>query len=65
VSARGGAHPDEPSSVEVPVSAGIPTGVRISFLASIVLAVAMLALVVAVSAINHVWPAGDSLHVRL
>ena len=57
-------HPDEPPA-GIPVSAGIPTGVRISFLAAIALAIAMLALVIAVSAVNHVWPSGNSLHVRL
>jgi hypothetical protein len=57
-------HPDVPQ-VEIPVSAGIPTGVRISFLAAIALAVAMLGLVIAVAAANHVWPAGNTLRVRL
>jgi hypothetical protein len=58
------AHSDEPPG-EIPVSSGIPTGVRISFLAAIAIAVVMLALVITVSAVNHVWPAGDSLRVRL
>jgi hypothetical protein len=58
------AHSDEPQ-VRVPVSAGIPTGVRISFLAAAALAVVMLGLVIAVSAANHIWPSGASLKVPL
>lgn len=59
------AHYDEEKPVEVPVSAGIPIGVRISFVACIVLAIGILSLVVAVSSVNHVWPSGHSLKVRL
>ena len=59
------AHHDEEKPVEVPVSAGIPTGVRISFVAAIALAIVVLSLVVAVSSVNHVWPSGHSLKVPL
>jgi hypothetical protein len=58
------AHHDE-TPIEVPVSAGFPISVRISFLAAIVLAVVILGLVVAVSAANHVWPSGNSLKIPL
>jgi hypothetical protein len=51
--------------VQIPVSVGIPTGVRISFLACIGLAILVLGLVIAASAANHVWPSSASLKVPL
>jgi hypothetical protein len=55
--------PDE--QVRIPVSAGIPRGVRISFLACAGLAILILGLVIAASAANHVWPSSASLKVPL
>jgi hypothetical protein len=47
--------------IRIPISGGIPMGVRISFLACGVLALLILGLVIAASSANHVWPASDSL----
>jgi hypothetical protein len=56
-------NPDDP--VNIPVSAGIPGGVRFALFACVGLAILILGLVVAASAANHVWPSGDSLKVPL
>jgi hypothetical protein len=54
---------DDP--VQVPVSAGIPTGVRFALIACVGLAILILALVVIASPANHVWPAGDAVKIPL
>jgi hypothetical protein len=56
-------NPDEP--VKVPVSAGIPGGVRVALILCVALAIFILSLVAFASPANHVWPSGDSLKVPL
>jgi hypothetical protein len=56
-------NPDDP--VQVPVSAGIPVGVRIALISCVGLAILILALVVIASPVNHVWPAGDAVKIPL
>ncbi|HEY0797638.1 MAG TPA: hypothetical protein VGD50_00740 [Candidatus Baltobacteraceae bacterium] len=51
--------------VKIPVSAGIPGGVRVALISCVALAIAMLGLVVLASPVNHVWPSGNSLKVPL
>jgi hypothetical protein len=57
--------PDPDAPVQIPVSAGIPTGVRIALIGCVCLAILILALVVIASPVNHVWPNGDAVKIPL
>ena len=57
--------PDPGAPVTVPVSAGIPGGVRFALISCVGLAILILGLVVFASPVNHVWPSSDSMKVPL
>ncbi|HTV73026.1 MAG TPA: hypothetical protein VME66_04945 [Candidatus Acidoferrales bacterium] len=56
-------NPNDP--VTIPVSAGVPGGVRVALFSCVGLVILILGLVIVASAANHVWPASDSLKVPL
>lgn len=57
--------PHAKDSFQIPVSGGIPPGVRFSFLACGLLVLMVLGSVIISSGTNHVWPAGASLKIPL
>jgi len=54
-------HGSDPDEIRIPISAGVPMGVRIAYVACAGLAIFILGLVAAASSVNHVWPSINSL----
>jgi hypothetical protein len=52
-------------NVDIPVSAGIPMGVRIALLLGVGTVITIMGLTVFSSAFGHVWPSADSLKIPL
>jgi hypothetical protein len=52
-------------SDEYPVSAGIPTGVRVALLLGVGLIISILGMTIGASSFGHVWPSADSLQIPL
>jgi hypothetical protein len=53
------------TSDDVPVSAGIPVGVRVALLIGVGIVISIMGMTVGSSAFGHVWPSQDSLRIPL
>jgi len=57
--------PIDPATAEVPVSTGIPLGVRIALGLGVFFVLFIMGLTAGSSMVGHVWPWVQSMHVKL
>lgn len=57
--------PPPAAADDVPVSAGIPMGVRVALLIGVGIVISIMGMTVGSSAFGHVWPSADSLRIPL
>jgi hypothetical protein len=50
---------------DIPVSAGIPMGVRVSLILCVALVISILGMTIVSSAVGHVWPWTEAMKITL
>jgi hypothetical protein len=62
---HGDTRPIDPATAEVPVSSGIPVGVRLALFTGILIVISIMAMTAGSSMVGHIWPWFQSMHVPL